>query len=1188
MNYANLHVHSEHSLLDGAAKIENLAKTAKEQGHTHLALTDHGSMSGLLLHKRACEKNGVQPIYGSELFLIEHFDRLKDNKFKQHNLHLTALAKDQRGFELMLQGLTYANMEGIGKIGKAQRPFLPLRYMLENGWKDHVVVLSGCSSSPFYNLTDSEGLELYQQYADYFGDDFYSELMPLTDWDHQKGVNEVAYEMAQQTGRSFVVTNDIHYCHPEDWELHELVIAFNRPDIRWSDPRRWKFSTHQNHFRTFEDMENSLVKLGLSREAAQVALLQTMEVAEKCSFKLNKYPLDLPAPVETGDEFDYFNGLIAQGFERRGLSNLPNAAQYVARLETEIEMLQRKGFIRYMLIVADAVNWAKQNGVFVGPARGSSGGSLVCYVMGITEVDPIKHGLLFERFIAPDRIDLPDIDVDVEDRKRHLVERYLKEKYGQWNVAHLTTYGTLLGRSALRDTARMFEVPPVEYDAAAKLLPKMQEGDARALNVIEDAVENIPEFAAFAEKHPRVVKFAKKLEGQVRNTGVHAAGYVLCSDDLRKSVRSYLVRSSSDILAVNWDKDDLEFFGLVKIDLLGLNTHSVIAECLDLIERKHGKRIDLTQIPLDDRDTIAAIGRGETMCVFTLMTPSMTRYCKDLQPETFEDIAATTALWRPGPIIAGMAKEYVDIRHGLKDPEYISDAHKAIVGQTRGQIIYQEQITELLVRFAGFTYSEADHVRKIVGKKKGAGEWGKWEEKFVSGCVASGALTEAGAKELWKRLEGFGSYAFNKSHSVAYGINAYWTAWLKVHYPAEYLCAYLNYGSTEKENKDGETNLDLTIQEALRLGLKILPPDINRSRDNWTVDYEHKGLRAGLSEVRNIGDAGKAELARLFAMRPAGFASVKDLMELVNKRQLNSRATGSLLVAGAFDTMPDVAEYRKLWKLENAKRSEYVNYNEAIITDRAKAMQDMAEQVRGEVRDEGEGPRIIYEQVIAKGDDTTVVSGNRLRKVTYEQANACLWPEPIGVLSGVTQSKAIRQVRKDTHDCQSCDLRQSCTKPVALELGKTNLMIVAEAPGLTEDLKGHPLIGKSGELLFVTLEEFGLQRADFYIDNTVHCRPPKNELELKYVDQCPHLKTALEAVKPKAILAMGNKPLYFFKGAESGIMRLCGTTEWERRFSAWLTWCVHPSLVLRRANEDTLTLFRKGIAEFARVVGTLS
>lgn len=1190
MDYVNLHVHSEHSLLDGAAKISNLAKTAKDRGHSYLALTDHGSMAGSLAHKKACEKAGIRPIYGCELYLMEDLAKAKEGIY-QSNLHLTAIAKNQRGFEKLLAGLNWANQHGTAKSGRFRRAFLSPDYPLKSDWAGDIVILSGCSSSPFYNLSNSEaGIELMKTYFDVFKEDFYGELMPLHDWEAQKTLNEIVIDVSKELGFKLVCTNDIHYCHEDEHELHELVLCLGQWGMTWNSEKRWKFSTHLNYFRSAESMIQSLTKMGADEKWAIGAVSNTREVAEKAHFELKKYPLDLPSILPAGEDEEYYmHRLAIEGLRRRGKEGIE---EYERRLIKEEKIIADKGFTRYMLIVADVLNWAKAKGIFVGPGRGSVGGSLLAYCLGITDIDPIPYGLSFERFVAPDRADLPDIDCDIADSQRKTVETYLREKYGNDNVAHVITYSTALGRGALRDVSRVFEVPLAEADAASKLIIKRPEGDPRALMTIHDTLEESEEFRSFRDRYPKPIELASKLEGQIRGTGTHAGGFVITSDSLANGRKAYLIDGEHG-RSVNWDKDDLEFFGMVKIDLLGLSTHSVIAEALRLIESSRGIKIELDKLPLNDDEVYKAIGRGDTATMFQLSAIGTGAYCRELKPDRFEDIAAILALWRPGPIQAGMAKDYVEIKFGRKEPSYLCEEHREVAEETRGQLIYQEQLSELLMKLAGFSYVEADKVRKIVAKKLGTGPWQEMGEKFVAGCLAKKTLSEEVSRRLWKQLEGWANYAFNKSHASAYGLVAYWTAWLKIHYPAEWLCAYLNYGSVDRENKDGETNLELCLKEASKLGIKILPPDISKSFDSWSVE-DGKNLRAGLKEIVGVGDKTRIELAQVRTAQ--SFAS---FIGAVNRRIVNKRVIRSMVFAGALESLHDQdwslwrknfdelyenlgtkkfdAALEKARQMPNATVSEqFLNYDPEKISAAGKAGEQIVSIL-------GTGYRLQDGIIIQESDGIKWAVSDAVRCIMPGLNREILTRSNVG----------IKEIQKDTKSCSACRLRQTCTRPVPIAGGILSAMVVAEAPGAYEDRSGKPLIGQSGQLLFNLLEEVGLDRTLFYVDNVVHCRPPGNKLgntpkeTAELIAGCPHLKRALFNVKPKAVLALGNKPLYFFKGKESGIMKYNGMTEWNTDYQCWITYGVHPAVVLHSDREGMYEKLKICVNEFKRVVLSL-
>lgn len=1196
MNYCNLHTHSHFSTLDGAAKVEDLVKLAKEKGHTHLALTDHGSMAGSIHLKKNCQKYDIQPLYGCELFMIADIAKAQEGLYQQ-NLHLTAIAKNQKGFELMLAGLHHANTTGSAKKGRNKRAFLDPKYPLEHGWKDNVIILSGCANSPFWMLDDGKGIDLLMEYNEVFKEDLYLETMPLHDWEAQHSLNAVVLELAKDMDRKSVITNDIHYCKQEDHELHDLVLCFSQPGMTMNNPNRWKFSTQTNFFREAQDIINSMVKMGADERVAIKALSNTIEVAEKASFKLNPYPIELPKPGDYEDEDEHFFLECIEGLKKRN-EKLIGDAVYWDRINKEIQIIVDKKFVRYFLIVADMITWAKKNGIFVGPGRGSVGGSLVAYAMGITELDPVKYGLPFERFVAPDRMDLPDIDIDIADKERGLVELYLKEKYGADCIAHVSTFNSLLGRMAIRDVCRALEINPVEADTAAKQIVKKVEGDPRFFNTVEDTRKSDKQFDAFCVQYPKVYEYASKLEGQIRNAGVHAAGLVLSPIPFKDSHRAYIVSNKDGQQAVNWDKDDVEFFGMVKIDLLGLSTHSVIANSIKLIKERTGKEIKLNELALDDPTVFKEISAGNTATMFQLSAPGTAAYCREMKPGTFEEIAAILALWRPGPIQSGMAKDYIEVKFGKKSALYLCDAHKQISETTRGQIIYQEQLTNLIMELAGFSYVEADKIRKIAAKKLGSDAWQAEGNKFIQGCIKKGTITEIVAQDLWNRLEGWAAYGFNAAHAYAYALVAYWSAWLKIYYPAEWMCSYLNYGSTERETKEGESNLDLALKEAGRMGLTILSPDINNSLDIWSVE-ESKILRAGLQEVRNIGE--KTRIIIRQAQMNGKFHDFNNLMTRIDRRVVNSKAIKSLLYAGSLDNLP--GEQWELWKsnfdevyssydperkepskkmleaLEKSKTIDLIVAPDEYLNYSGKAVGSFLSSIKIILDILGPGYKFIDDMIVQESDQT--------KWLTTDVYLGHLPGLKNPILKSTGLIKGLSEIKKNTIACEECDLHRTCNKPVPLDKGILNAMIIGESPGTNEDRYGKPLIGQSGELLFGLLNEMGFDREFFYIDNAVHCRPPKNALSnLEYIDKCPHLKYAIEKIKPKAMLCLGAKALYSLKKKESGIMKLNGTTEWNPEYECWITYCIHPNMVLM-GKDNAFEMFKKGIVEFVRLITNL-
>jgi len=905
-DFVQLHNHTEHSLLDGAIKLERLCKGAQESGYKALAITDHGNMDGAVRFSNLCAENGLQGIYGVELYLLENWE--PEFKDYQKNLHLTIHAKNAEGFQALMKGLSYANLEGVRKAGYAARPFLPLEYPLEApGWRRNVVISTGCVGSPFWNTEG--GIGLLERYSEVYGEDLYAETMPLDDIERQKTVNKCALEMSRRLGIKPIVTCDAHYLRAEDYQTHEVLLAVSQHGVSWDDPKRWKFDSKKNYLQDANEVYHSLRRMHVDSETAKRCILNTREIAEKCTFKLERIPVELPR-VFSWDEKKYLVKKCMAEMSRRGFDKNNT---YNRRLEYELDVIINSGFTRYILLVADVVSFAKEAGILVGPGRGSVGGSLVAYLMHITEVDPIKYGLVFERFLAAGRVDLPDIDLDFEDRKRYMIENYLREKYGEWHVAHVATFGTMRGRQAVQDVSRVFGVPRPEVMQMTKCILFRPDNDARAESSISDSVKIFKEAKEFKHRHPNVIKHAIKLEGQVRSAGVHAAGLVVSKRDLRKHGNCYLINRKGKI-TVNWDKRDLEFQGLMKLDVLGLSTLSVMSAAKDLIFERHGKTIDFYQLSLDDPKVYKEIAEGSTVCGFQIGSKGLQQYCAELKVDEFSILADAIALWRPGCLQAGITKKYSECRNKRERPKYYNSVHKQITGGTQGQIIYQEQVMFLLSFMAGFPWEEADKVRKIIGKKEGFEAWGEYKEKFVKGCVKKKMLEEEEAEEFFDNLRFFSQYAFNLSHSIEYAMLAYLTMWLKVYYPTEFICAYLDCGNVDnKESASEEEKIDIVLKEGKRLGIDVKLPDINKSLPGWKI-IKDKKLLAGLAQVANCGPKAQETILEARAKMGGPFQNLQHFIDNIDRRRCNKRVVEMLIKAGAFDNILSEDD-SKLWKI---------------------------------------------------------------------------------------------------------------------------------------------------------------------------------------------------------------------------------------------------------------------------------
>ncbi len=1184
-DFADLHVHSGFSLLDGTTAPEGLVKHAAKMGRKYLAITDHGDISGWPSFYRATKDTGVIPSFGCELYLIENWD--KDFKDQQKNLHLTAIAKTEAGQKKLIKAIGFANREGMRKSGFAARAFLPTDYALKNEWAGDIIIATGCASSPFWNAQN--GIQLLESYKEAFKDDIYAETMPIYDWPEQKLINELALTEAARLGMKSICTCDIHYLTKDECDFHDVVIGLAQHGKTVSMPigygpgKRWGFESHCAHFHTNGQLMESFGKLGYPDSLTREMIFNTKEIAEKCIHEFKQAPVVLPNVYNVKseeEEYQIFAELITNGLQSLDLVK----DEYVDRLEREMNTIRKMNFVRYFLLVYDVIKWSKENGILIGPSRGSVGGSLVAYCMNITNLDPIKYGLFFERFIDGKRTDLPDIDIDIDSRQRHLVEGYLKEKYGADNVVHVSTFGRLMGRAAIRDTARFFEVPLAEADAASKSIIHKYDADEDAEKTIECTIDSgDPTILEFMRKYPKVIEHAKKLEGIVRTYGVHASGYVISETSLKESDRCFLV-DRNDQISINWNGKDLEWCGFVKLDLLGLATLSVTAEALSLIKKRHGRDIDLTKIPMDDKVTFEMLSQGETATVFQLHTVGVKKFCKELKPDNFEHLSAVPALWKPGPIMAGMTEKYKLCKLGIEQPEYLSKEYEEISKGTFGQIIYQEQVVQLCMKLAGFTFLEADKVRKIISKRQGLELLQAYEKTFVDGCAKVGSVNSEVATLLWGKLVQFGIYVLNKSHAVGYSLLAYWCAYLKANYPSEWLCAYLNFANTDKENKDGEQEIDIALKEAVRLGIAIKTPDINKSDVIWSVD-PNGSLRVGLKDIAFVGDSAFELLAKIKAQ--GNIKTFEELLE-ADGQTLNKRVLKSMLFCGALDELEFtrinkerlILDFDKYWDAIGSEKKEKAllaspapegNVQEIIDTNRKEYLRFNPIAING-----GHSVQAVANLLklpFVEAEEGEYIQG-KTRKYNRQAVELCQMPDTGVRLVNATEGDFSKH-RADTVGCEYCLLRKGCPSPVPFRRGHLDLMVIGETPH-SNGGQFHP-----NDKIFEVLNEFGIEAGKVNFSTVLKCRPPKGAKATKEeIEGCYWLDKEIKLVRPKFILAMGNVNLQYFKGLEKGINSYSAKTEWNGKYNCWITYSINTASLY--FHPEHISLLREAVKEFHR------
>ncbi len=884
--FVHLHLHTDYSLLDGACEISRLMDRAAELEMPAVAITDHGNLFAAIKFYNAAQKRNIKPIIGCEVYVApaSRFDRTADSDRPNH---LILLCENERGYRNLVKLASSAYLEGYYYKPRIDKDLLARH-------SDGLIAFSACLKGEVASALSADRYETARQSAydlrDIFGKgNFFLELQDQG-LAEEKRINPMLAQMARETGIPLVVTNDCHYLTQADSRAQEVLMCIQTGKTL-SDANRMKFSTDQFYFKTYEEM---LAVFGQIPEA----LHRTVEIAARCALHLEKKQHVFPHfEVPAGETIDsFFARVTRQGFDERrvklerlraeGRLRHPIEA-YQDRLEREIALIQEMRFAGYFLIVWDFIRFARDKCVPVGPGRGSAAGSLVSYSLHITDIDPLQNDLLFERFLNPERISFPDIDIDFCMRRRGEVINYVTEKYGRENVSQIITFGTMGTKAVIRDAGRALDMPFNEVDRIAKLVPNV-------LNIsLDDAIAQSAEMRQARDRDPRVadlLSVAARLEGFARHASTHAAGVVISPQPLQEIVPLY--KSSKDEITTQYAMDDLERIGLLKMDFLGLTTLTVIDDCLRLIEGTRTQTLDLDTVPLDDEAAYELLGKGLTAGIFQFESRGMTDILRRAKPNRLGDLTALNALYRPGPIQGGMIDDFIARKMGKKRVTYDLPQLQEVLEETYGVIVYQEQVMQIAASVAGFTLGEADVLRRAMGKKKHE-EMVAMREKFIAGSQKNSVLPSK-AQKLFELMEQFAGYGFNKSHSAAYALVAYHTAYLKAHYPVEFMAALL---TAEIGNQD---KLTLYLNECRDMGIPILPPDVNSSDLVFTPSGE--SIRFGLTAIKNAGEAAIDSV--LSARWKLGrFENVFQFCENVDLRLLNKRVIESLIKAGALDSL---------------------------------------------------------------------------------------------------------------------------------------------------------------------------------------------------------------------------------------------------------------------------------------------
>jgi DNA polymerase-3 subunit alpha len=874
MKFTHLHLHSHYSLLDGLPKIDEILDYVKELGMDSVALTDHGVLYGAVEFFKKATERGIKPIIGCEIYMAQEGLHQKRPNIDDRRYHLILLVKNQEGYKNLVKILTKAHLEGF-----YYKPRIDEEFLAEHS--QGLVCLSACLQGRIPKLILAnkidEAEKLALKYREIFGkENFYLEIQNHIHIEDQKKVNKILVSISKKLNIPLVATNDIHYLRPEDSDAQDILMLINT-GADPKDPERLTLKADDFSMKKPEQMAKEF-------KDSPEAIENTQKISELCNFKFELGKTQLPKFAVPGKKTDneYLKELCLEGLQKK-FGKEPQK-EVTDRLERELGVIKKTGFSSYFLIVQDFVNWAKQNGIVVGPGRGSAAGSLVSYLLNITTVDPIKYNLIFERFLTPDRYSPPDIDLDFTDVRRNEVINYVAKKYGQDRVAQIITFGTMASRAVIRDVGRALGYAYSFCDQIAKMIPFGFTLDQTLKNVQE--FKQIYETDAQAKK---LIDFAKKLEGVARHASTHACGIVISSDPLSELIALQHPTQDDEAIVTQYEMHSIEDLGLLKIDLLGLKNLTIIENTLNFIKKSSKVNIDIENLPDNDEKTYKLLQKAETTGVFQLESDGMKRYLKQLKPSAFEDIVAMIALYRPGPI--SIIPDYIDKKFKRKEIDYIHPKLKEILENTFGLPIYQEQLMAIAQKMAGFTLTEADVLRKAVGKKIKSLLMDQ-KEKLIKGMTKN-EIKKSVAEKIWEWVLPFARYGFNRSHSVAYAKIAYQTAYLKAHFPSEFMAAVLNSEKADIER------IGFLIEECKKIGIKVLPPDINESEENFSVVGENL-IRFGLATVKNVGSNFVEEVVKERKQK-GQFPSLSEFLERIGAKDLNKKSMESLIKAGAFD-----------------------------------------------------------------------------------------------------------------------------------------------------------------------------------------------------------------------------------------------------------------------------------------------
>ncbi|MBP6005512.1 DNA polymerase III subunit alpha [Candidatus Saccharibacteria bacterium] len=886
----HLHNHTHYSILDGLQKIPAMLDRVKELGQSAVAITDHGTMSGAIEFYLEAKKRDIKPIIGIETYMARRSHLDKSGKQDANPYHLILLAKNYQGYQNLCQLSTIAWLDGFYYKPRIDRELL-------EKYSEGLICLSGCAGGELAKAIEAndfeKATEIAKWYQQVFGDDYYLELQDHGDWELGQIINQGNLRLAKELDIQYVITKDCHYTLKEQEKAHDILLCIQTAS-NLDDKDRFRIDLPLYLTST----EETLATSQLEAEVITEAISQTSQIADKVELEIPMGQILIPTfPVPKSEtEESYLESLVLEGANRLYSNDQGTLSDQVTnRIKFELGVIKRMGYCGYMLIVWDLINWSKSQGIITGPGRGSAAGSIVCYCLGITDIDPLKYQLLFERFLNPERISMPDIDMDFPDDHRDEVIQYASQKYGSDQVAHIVTFGVMAARNAVRDTGRVLGYDYNSIDAIAKKIPAPVQGRHIPL---ADSIKNDPELKTEYQTNPiakHVIDNALNLEGTIRNSGVHAAGVVIAPEPLVKRIP--LMNAAKGVVATQYSMNYVEGLGFLKFDFLGLSNLTIIKNTLRIVKKVYGEKINATDIPLDDPNTYRLFQEGKTMGIFQFESSGMRSYLRQLKPTVFEDIVAMVALYRPGPLGGGFTDEFIKRKNNPDLIKYDHPKLEPILQPTYGVVVYQEQVMDISKVLSGFSGGEADTLRKAMGKKQ-RDTLAKMKDKFIKGAKTHSQVDDQFINDLWSSLEDFADYGFNKSHAASYALIAIWTAYLKAHYPAAFMAALMTNHFEETEK------LTIAIKECKDMGVKILPPDINQSYTEFAITPDKQAIRFGLMAIKNVGEKSIEQIIEI-RNQSGQFTDLDDFLIKIPAGVINKKILESMIKVGAFDSLGD-------------------------------------------------------------------------------------------------------------------------------------------------------------------------------------------------------------------------------------------------------------------------------------------